>query len=188
MRNWLPPVLLTVLWATVLAILLTPEPPQGHGLPHAQFRAMDQGGAGLQRHDSVLVLGWLFGSVLIAIFVSLLAWAATSNHRSRHAPRDEAHHAKRDSYCCWAFVLGALLYEGVFAALCLAYCNSLESPQAASFWGPFPTGTSWLLFGIWGSPLFFILLYVVFFNRWIMPPQHLNQFEELVNGAREERS
>lgn len=172
MRNWIPPILLTLLWVVVLAILCTPESPHGHGFTHPQIAEMDRGGAGLERHGSVLVLGWLFGSVLIALFVGLLAHGTLPRQRYKVA----------------VFVLGLLLYEGVFGMLCLTYGASLDNPQTPLFWGPFPAATSWLLFGVWLAPFFFIALYVVFFDRWVMPPDHAKRFEELVEETRQSRS
>ena len=169
MKHWIPAALLIALWVVVLVILLTPEIPDGQGFAHSRFQAMDQGGDGAARHESLLVTGWIFGCVSIAIFVSLLAWAAAG--RAFRADQRWA-----------AFILGGLIYEGVFGMLCLAYRNSLTNPEAA-FLGPFPAGVSWLLFGIWLSPVFFISLYVVFFHRWIMPPQSVKELAALAGQA-----
>ena len=75
-------------------------------------------------------------------------------------------------------LLGGLIFEAVFAMMCLAYHNSLTDVEVA-FIGPFPAGVSWLLFGMWIFPVFFILLYVVFFERWILPLRSVNRFAEL---------
>ena len=165
--RWITFILLIAMWVAVIIILRTPEVPQGHGFAHSKFTAMDQGGDGAERHESLLLTGWMFGSVVIAIFVSLLAWGTVcqpgkSDHRT------------------WAFLIGGLLYEGVFAMMCLAYRNSLTDSGVA-FLGPFPAGVSWLLFGVWLIPGFFIILYVVFFDRWIMPPESKRKLAQLVS-------
>ncbi|MDA1052107.1 MAG: hypothetical protein O3C40_16730 [Planctomycetota bacterium] len=165
-------VLLVLLWAAVLAVLLTPEVPNGHGYEHSRFPTMDQGGNGALRHGHLLLGGWMLGSVLIATFVSLLV-CGTVRRRSA------------TNWRAATFLVGGLLYEGVFGMLCYSYWDSLSQPHAA-FIGSFPEPLSWLLFGIWFVPGFFIVVYVVFFNRWIWPPDNARQFAELI--ARSSRS
>jgi len=170
-------ILLVALWVVVLIILLTPEIPNGHGFGHAKFMAMDQGGDGAQRHESFLLTGWIFGSVLIGLFVSLLVWGTVG--QPLQAGASEPAVRRRPDGRVWAFLLSGLLYEGVFAGMCLAYRKSLADPEVA-FQGPFPAGVSWLLFGLWLIPVCFVALYVVFFSRWIAPPENLEKFAELV--------
>jgi len=159
-------VLLMLLWAAVLAVLLTPEVPNGHGFQHSRIPTMDQGGDGTLRHGHLLLRGWLLGSVLIATFVSLLACGTACGRsalRGLAAP----------------FLVGGLLYEGVFGMLCYSYRDSLAEPHAP-FVGLFPQPLSWLMFGIWLVPGFFVFLYVVFFYRWIWPPDNARRFAELI--------
>ncbi len=174
---WVPAIVLIALWGVVLIILLTPETPDGQGFVHSTYKAMDQGGDGAGRHQALLVSGWIFGSLQIAFFVSLLAWGML-----RQPIQDEttgAIRTKETAPALWLFLIGGLLYEGVFGMMCLAYRNSLTSPEVA-FLGPFPSGVSWLLFGIWLFPAYFIVLYVIFFNRYVVPPRNMQLFEELV--------
>ena len=62
MKRWAPAILLIALWGVVLVILLTPEVPNGHGFQHSTFGEMDQGGNGADRHESLFIAGWMFGS------------------------------------------------------------------------------------------------------------------------------
>ena len=181
MKHWIAGILLVALWAVVLTILLTPEIPQGHGFEHTRFSEMDQGGDGTERHESLLIPGWIFGSVLIALFVSLLAWG-TADEPSR-TDTTESSRARKSYARVGAFVFGGLIYESVFGMLCLVYRDSLADPDVA-FAGPFPAGVSWLLFGIWLIPGLFIVLYVVFFHRWILPPENSQRLAQLVARRR----
>lgn len=165
MKHWIPAALLIALWVIVLAILSTPEAPAGYGLAHSKFAAMDQGGNGAARHSSLMITGWIFGGLQIAAFVALLAWVSGTKPCRADGRRT-------------VFLLGGLIFEAVFAMMCLAYHNSLTDVEVA-FIGPFPAGVSWLLFGMWIFPVFFILLYVVFFERWILPLRSVNRFAEL---------
>ncbi len=175
MKHYLAGLLLVALWAAVLAIWLTPAPPQLGGAPHERIPKMDQAGNGADLHSPRLVLvGWVFGALLIAGFVGLLAWVTV--------PAAGEGGAKRA-----VFLLGGLLFEGVFAMMCIAYARALNDQLAEPFWGGFPASTAWLVYGLWPVPTFFIVLYVVFFNSWIAPPQQLRQFEQLVEDARSNR-
>ncbi|RZV60899.1 MAG: hypothetical protein EX341_19065 [Candidatus Scalindua sp. SCAELEC01] len=162
-------VLLVLLWVAVSAVLLTPGVPNGHGFEHSRIPTMDQGGDGTLRHGPLLLGGWMLGSVLIATFVSLLA-CGTVRRRSRNKGQAAA------------FLAGGLLYESVFGMLCYSYQASLTESRAA-FMGFFPEPLSWLLFGIWIVPGFFVALYVVFFYRWIWPPDHSKRFADLIASS-----
>ena len=164
--TWTLAVLLVLLWVTALIVLMKPEVPGGHGFQHARYSTMDQGGDGALRHEHLLTGGWVLGSIFIATFVGLLACGT-------------AHHNAVSWWRPVAFVFGGLLYEGVFGMLCLSYRNSLTEPYAA-FSGLLPGPLSWLLIGIWFVPGIFIVLYTVFFYRWIWPPDNARRFSELI--------
>ena len=181
MKHWIPAILLIAFWAVLLVILLTPEASNGHGVPHSKFKAMDHGGDGAARHEFLLLSGWMLGSVLIAIFVSLLAWGTVSQPCESGATRPS--HSTKFDLRWFIFLIGGLAYEGVFGMMCLAYRNSLTEPDVV-FLGPFPAGLAWLLFGVWWMPVFFVVVYSVFFDRWIMPPQSVQRFEELIKRTK----
>jgi len=152
----------------------------GHGVPHRNpiFPDMNQGGSGQQRHASVLLGGWLFGALQIALFTGLLAWSA-----GLPAAAQSQQSAARQSHS-WLlpglFVFGGLVFEVVFALLCRSYQVSMLDPANTQFLGSFPEATTWLLFGIWFAPGVFVALYVLFFDRWIFSPQAETQFAALV--------
>lgn len=99
MKRWIPPLLLTVLGIALAAIFLTSEPDNSHGFAHAQIAEMHQAGNGADRLGSVLLLAWLFGTVVIAFFVSLLALAILPGNRQSF----------------WMLLLGTLVYETAFS-------------------------------------------------------------------------
>ncbi len=180
MKYWFPAILLAITWVLVIIILLTPETSNGHGLPHADYKVMDQGGDGAARHASLLLAGWLLGSVLIAIFVSLLAWGTVGPPDARKTA--EPSNPQKPDRRWLVFLIGGLLYEAAFGMMCLAYRDSLTSADVA-FVGPFPAGVTWLLFGIWFVPTFFVVVYVVSYDRWIYPPANARRFARLVSQA-----
>jgi hypothetical protein len=165
MKDRLAGILLAAMWALVLWIALTPEVPGSHGSVHSRFSQMDQGGAGLERHGPVFIAACLLGAVMIAMFVCLLAWQTKSGRRS------------------WPlFLLGGALYEAVFSMMCWTYWRSLADPFESSFWGSFPVPVAWLVYGIWLFPGFFIAIYVVRFDEWILPKESMHRFEEILKA------
>ena len=183
MKHWLPLALLLAMWVLVLAIFVTffiEQPQNSHGFQHPTIPHMDQGGDGRERHSPVLFLGWLLGSVMLAIFICLLVWGVIGSNHGRN-DSDPPTPAWRDGYFFWGFLIGGLLYEGAFTMLCLSYYRSLENSATTAFWGPFPIATSWMVFGIWLTPAVFVLLYILFYYRWILPSDTLQRFETLVD-------
>jgi hypothetical protein len=168
MKNWLPGLLLVAMWAAVLWIALTPEISGGHGAMHSRFSQMDQGGAGLERHAAVFRAAWLLGSLMIAMFVCLLAWQTKGGRRP------------------WTlFLVGGLLFEAIFSMMCWTYWRSLADPLEVPFWGSLPVPVAWLVYGIWLFPGFFITLYVVRFDDWILPKQSMRRFEAILKARRQ---
>ena len=176
----IPAIVLIALWGVVLIILFTPESPHGQGFAHSTYKVMDQGGDGAGRHQALLISGWVFGFLQIAFFVSLLAWGML--RQPFQAEKTGANRTGGTALPLWLFVTGGLLYEGVFSLMCLAYRSSLTSADVA-FLGPFPSGVSWLLCGLWLFPAYFIILYVIFYNRYIVTPHNMQRFKELVGQA-----
>ena len=152
----------------------------GHGVPHRNtiFQDMNQGGSGQQRHASVLLGGWLFGALQIALFTGLLAWSAGLPAAAH--PQQSAARQSHSWLLPGLFVFGGLVFEVVFALLCRSYQISMLDPANTRFLGSFPEATTWLLFGIWFAPGVFVALYVLFFDRWIFSPQAETQFAALV--------
>ncbi|MDA0207395.1 MAG: hypothetical protein O3A53_15020 [Acidobacteria bacterium] len=168
MKSWPAGILLAAIWAAALWITLTPEVAGGHGAVHSRFSQMDQGGGGLERHGPVFAAAWLLGSVMIAMFVSLLAWQTRGGRRS------------------WPlFLVGGAVYEAVFSMMCWTYWHSLADPLEASFWGSFPVPVAWLVYGIWLFPGFFITMYVMRFDEWILPEASTRRFEELLKARQQ---
>lgn len=167
MKSRLAGILLAAMWAAVLWIAVTPEGAGSRGAVHARFSQMDQGGAGMERHGATFAAAWLFGSLMIAMFVCLLAWQAKGGRRP------------------WpCFFVGGLLYQAIFSMMCWTYWRSLANPLDVAFWGSFPVPVAWLVYGIWLFPGFFITIYVMRFDEWILPRESMRRFEEILQTRR----
>ena len=182
MKQLIPPILLFAAWLVVFVVFMTPQSPAGYAIPHARIPEMDQGGPGLERHREVFVSGWVFGSIQIAGFVSLLAWVIlpADGKSSAGQPRFSLREG--------AFFLGWVVFESVFSMMCWTYYRSVTEAEPLAFLGSFPMATGLLIYGMWLTPGIFIVLYVVFFDRWIISPKKLESFHQLVATARREAS
>ena len=100
-------VLLGALWILVVIALCIPEAPNGHGVEHVTIRAMDQGGDGTQRHESLLFIGWVFGSAMICLFTGLLAWG-TVRRPFQTDPAEQGPAWRSGGRLIWFFVGGLL--------------------------------------------------------------------------------
>ncbi len=162
---WILLGLLLAMWIVVGVAIWMGESEVGHGFKHPQVAAMDRGGSGLQRHEHVLVWGWLCGLLEISVFVACLMLG--SRRGRRLGP------------IVWPLVIGGAIFGGMFTLLIAAYRNYLYASDPV-FLGPFPLPTALMIFGMWGVPLLFVILYVVAFDRWIFTLDDALKFQELV--------
>ena len=57
-------------------------------------------------------------------------------------------------------------------------------PTEPDYLGPFPIATSLMFLGMYGVPLGFVVLYVLFFEDRILPPAALQEFREIVQSSK----
>ena len=162
--------LLLVAMSVVLGVVLIGgEPGDHHGVAHKTFdQTMQQGGSGPERHDHLRWLGWAFGALMIIFFVGgiLLGVQRAAEHK-------------------WPYLLGGTVYVLIFSLLALAdhgYAGEQPAPLVLGF----PLPTTLMLYGLWGIPAVFILLYTVKFDRWILTSEDLQRFEALLRRGSDE--
>ncbi|GIW82361.1 MAG: hypothetical protein KatS3mg105_4168 [Gemmatales bacterium] len=143
----------------------------GSVIKTSDFGDMHAGDEGRIRHEPFLPLGWAVGVLQISIFVCCLSLGV----------------GRKDAPFRRALAAGWLLFAAVFTFLAVSYQWYVERPQA-NFLGPFPTPTTILLLGMWGAPLYFVALFVLMFDRWILPPESLERAERLLDVLKEEES
>ena len=98
-------------------------------------------------------------AILASAIVYLLAWGASGGMQG--SGTISGRRRERAKFL-GLFFFGLLLFQVVLAAIFLSYRESLLDPLDTAFWGPLPTETS-LVFVAWITPVFFVLLYVIFF-------------------------
>lgn len=155
-------VLLLLLCAVVAYAATLEEVPSQRGMTHPDFATMQLGGDSEARHGEILWLGYSFGALVIAFFVGLIDVALARGGKSGPAS------ARRT-----VWLVGAGL-EVVFLLLVLSYRAFMSDPSG-DVWG-FPRPTAWMMYGIWGFPMLFVVLYIFRFEQWILSPEDEAEF------------
>lgn len=168
----LPRILFAILVAMCVivgALWLVEEPANSRGQPHPVYDTMQIGGDGAGRLASPLVLAVLFGVLEICFFVGLVALGLRRKERLVVGAR--------------SIGLGLLLYLATFLALVRAYdLFAFEGVHSSFLW--FPSPSAWMLYGLWPMPLYFVILYVVRFEQWVLRQEDLDDFYGIVEARR----
>lgn len=142
-----------------------------HGVAHPEFSAMQRGGSGVERHTpAILWLGWTLGVLEIVFFVCCLALGVS----------------KRGSLGLFKMplIIGAGVYLAVFTLMLLTYQGFMRADAPAQPF-IFPAPTVVMLFGLTTAPLIFVFLYIANFDRWILRPEDLEEFQRILAAKRE---
>ena len=139
----------------------------GHGIAHPQFDSMLRGGDGAQRHEKILWLGWAFGALQCAFFVACLIFGAQK--KGVYGPTLRP------------LLIGGLIYIAIFTVLIYSYDKNLPAGAEAPLFLSFPHATAWMLYGIWGFPLFFAAIFFIKYDSWIFREEDLVEFRSIVD-------
>ena len=168
-RNRITRLLLVLLAALslVLGILILNGARSNWGpVDHPRFPTMQRSGWSLQTNDPLLAGIWLVGALQIAVFLCLLA-LGLSGRRGSGPLRVP-------------LLLGGLLHAGLFTWMILAHVY----PIAPSLWS-FPPPTVVMVFFLWIlPPVYFVSLYVVSFDRWILTEETDRRFRRWVRSRK----
>ena len=146
------------------------EIPNGHGFDHSRISNMQQGGSGAARHEKILWAGWAFGMLQALFFVTCVALGARRRGRLDSVKRP--------------LIAGTLLYVAVFTGLMMAYRNYIAEGAHALLW-VFPAPTAFMIYGLWPVPIFFVLLYIWSFDRWIYRPEDEEKFRQIMESRQQ---
>lgn len=143
---------------------------KSHGYDHDKYPTMFQGGPGAERHAITLWVGWVFAMLSILFFVGCNLLGA-------------ARHGKLGPLKV-PFIVGTVLYAAIFTGVIVSYYAYMHEDTHSLFLS-FPKPTAWMLFGVWPIPVYFIVLYYLFFDRWHFTAEDEQRLEEIVARNRQ---
>lgn len=133
---------------------------------HPQFPTMQRSGWSWENNDPLLAGVWLVGTLQIAVFLCLLGLGLSGR--------------KGSGPVRVPLLLGGLLHAGIFTWMILAHVY----PVAPSLWS-FPPPTVVMVFFLWIlPPIYFVILYVVSFDRWILTEETDRRFRRFVRSRK----
>jgi hypothetical protein len=144
------------------------------GIAHPDHPAMALGADGAARHDDLLGVGFLFAALIVAFFVGLLFFAL--QRRGEPTPGKGT------------ILVSGAVFLGAFVALFLTYSRYLRAPDPERLFLGFPPPTAWMLYGVWGIPVVFVLIYVIRFNEWVFGAGEETEYEKLLERVRRART
>jgi hypothetical protein len=129
---------------------------------------MLQGGSGTERHGVIRWFGLSWGLLQIAFFVGcLLLGIRRLGGRAR------------------IVILCGVLYAAAFAMMVIVDHFYAQGSARLIVLG-FPLPTAIMVYGVGGAPLAFVLLYVLYYDQWILTPEDFERFETLVRAKRDQ--
>lgn len=153
------------------AVMVTPEPVNGHGLDHRQFIGMKQVGDVLGATQPVLGHGLALGALMYLLVATLVCLSVPERKRSR---------------AFLSSVLAALLVTlFVWILLITSYQKYLTENELVLVLG-FPVPTLLMLLAVWLAPLSFTLIFIVGFPHWIYTEEDEARFNSLVKKAKKQ--
>ena len=153
----------------VVAIWLG-DVPGAAGGPHSDVPQMQHGGPSADRTGPLLAVGTLFGAAQIVFFGICFALGMR---------RRDGLSALRKP-----LLVGIALYLCLWMAVVLSYASYATDPASAGRWLGLPIPTAILLFGFWPFPVYFVGLYLRFFERNVMDDAALDAFRKRIAGLR----
>ncbi len=175
---WATAVLICTLLLAALFIyaLFVPPAVNSRGMPHAEYSSMLQGASGIERHGSILWLGWAIGAAEILLCFALVALGAR-----RGADSDRSAGSLNGLGGPLVACLIAVL--GVWTLLMVTYARYLHDPSPDLILA-LPAPTAVMLYLLWPVPLVLAGFYVVGFRRWVFSERDEESFRLLVERRR----
>ena len=167
--HWMFIVLL--FFAVVLvALWLVAPPPAATGMVHPDFPSMQRGGESQSSLPGPRLLSSLFGLLVIGLFA--LSMAAGYRRKERLG-----------GVKYW-LLAGFAGYVMVYSGMVVSYWKYIEQQTQTVYLGGVPAPTAWMLYGMWLFPFLFTILYSCNFDRWVITPEDLERFRQLVEENR----
>lgn len=160
---------LVALLIIVCVSFLLPEASRSTSQVHPEYSSMLKSSGNTASLSSTLWLGYVYGVIMFAVMaVSILIGIQKRE--------------KLGTLGKW-MAAGFFMYLLVFTALVYTY-SQYTHDKHQDFFGGFLLPTAWMIYGMWLFPLFFVFLFTLHFDRWIMTKDDLRQFQLLLSKYR----
>ncbi len=149
----------------LLLIGLIEAPPNAAGVAHDTVSAMQAGGDGASRLESIGGLAFAFQS-LVLLFAILLCVLSVSP--ARRSP----------VFLGWmaiTYAVNILVWQQMY----FGHQAFLETGETGWFLG-FPTATAWQVYGVWFAGVVLIAVYSAGFRNYVLSEDDELRFEELL--------
>jgi len=124
----------------------------GHGYKHETFtKTMSVGGDGKARHEHIIWLVWALGALICTFFVTTLAFGVRRNEKTGAFGKP--------------MIIGGILFVGTWTMLMLSYNKFMNGEGVGETFLLLPKPTAWMVYGIWFVPLFFIISFIINFEK-----------------------
>lgn len=162
-------VLLILFLGVIIALAMTTAPVNVTGQVHDGYKTMLKGGESMSSSAHTTLLAYLFGLCATGTLCLFLIMGA----RRR---------GKLDGIRPW--LIGAsIAYLLVFTLTYFSDLNYVATGHNRFFLG-WPIPTAWMIYAMWATPIFFVLIYILKFRDWILTSEDETRFKELVEARR----
>ncbi len=168
-RPWFLFALLIAIGLLTISLFFIAE--TGQPGPHPEFSTMQRGGDGAVRHGHVFWIGAAMGILMVVFICACLALGMSRNGKAGPARLP--------------MLLSTAPFVLIFVGLFTSYREFMTAGGGPLVWG-LPAPTAWMLYGAWMFPLVFVVVFLIYFDRWFVRPADLERLRKAVAQRREE--
>jgi hypothetical protein len=165
----IPLLILILMWVAVIGVMMLPEVEGGYGVDHQDFPTMKHGGSGSARHAEVLWYGWVFGALVFALVVSLVAVGSAKKNSLR-------------GFGPWLAVEAAALI-GIWTWLIVAYRGYMTEPTHELFLG-FPAPTAIMIYALVPCMVALNLMLIAGYKRWVLSDSDYEEYARMLDARK----
>jgi len=163
--------ILLTLCGLLAALFIIGEAPGGLNMPHPVNPDMLQGRPGIETQSHIKWLGYAFGIIQFFFFAALILFCLDKQGRLKKL--------QSPLLLATALCITAL-------ALTMAAYWAFARDGAGQLFGGFPLPTALMLYALWPMQLFFVMIYVIYYDKAIFTPEDNDTFQAILSSGRDD--
>ncbi len=167
---WLVFGMLLVLCAIIIVLFCIGEVPGLLSTEHPDHASMQQGRDGIETQSHIKWLGLAFGILQLCFATCLIGLCLNKQGRLKIFKTP--------------LVICMLLCIAAFVSMMAAYIGYARQGSGPLF-GSFPLPTALMLYALWPMPVFFTIVYVMYYDKAIFTAEDDEKFQALVKSRHE---